>query len=82
MGLPFFMIHPCHTSTLMARILSDVVDDLAVDSKGDASSTTSECKTTSSRRADHFLMTWLSTVAPVIGLPIHLSLVKMWFESQ
>jgi hypothetical protein len=87
LGLPFFMIHPCNTATLMARAFSDVDDtDGSERVRATATTTSSSSQEVSVKisggKVDHFLLTWLSTVGPLVGLSVEMSLAKDWLDSQ
>ena len=82
------MIHPCHTSALMAKVLT-VKDscESAQEEEGDKKeesqiNVTEGEESSEDKRRKYFLLTWITTVGPVIGLTVDLSLAKKWVNLQ
>ncbi|XP_020893470.1 ubiquitin-like-conjugating enzyme ATG10 isoform X2 [Exaiptasia diaphana] len=57
LGKPFFQLHPCHTADMMKCILMRASDESSL----------------TTRRKTNYLVTWLSSVGPVVGLELPLA---------
>ncbi|KAL2653482.1 hypothetical protein R1flu_021610 [Riccia fluitans] len=89
--LPWYMLHPCGTSGIMALIFSQRMITIGKDKLEDENHHLSSHKNSGvndkafsadrSRRQpanpkDHYLLTWLSFVGPLLRLPVHLDLFR------
>ena len=79
LGRPFYHIHPCHTAEVMANAvgLKNGVTVLRQKPQDSHSLTTDDEETSlNSKNSRSYLLTWLSTFGPLVGLNIPLAYEK------